>query len=63
MASKSLNSYNPQTVSIPGETIQDLIDELGMKQPELAERMGIHVKTLNEIIKVKILLPPKPHCI
>lgn len=59
MASKTLNTYNPQSVSIPGETIQDLIDELGMKQPELAERMGIHVKTLNEIIKGKNPITPE----
>jgi HTH-type transcriptional regulator/antitoxin HigA len=37
----------------PGETIQDLLDERGLSQTDLAERLGLTKKTVNEIIKGK----------
>jgi addiction module HigA family antidote len=42
-----------ELLSLPGDTIQETLDELGMSQQELAERMGRHKKTINEIIKGK----------
>jgi len=40
-----------ELLSPPGDTIQETLDEIGMSQQELAERMGRHKKTINEIIK------------
>jgi len=38
-------------LSPPGDTIQETIDELGMSQAELAERMGRSKEKLNDMIK------------
>lgn len=40
-------------LSCPGDTIQDTIDEIGMSQAELAERLGRSIPKLNELIKGK----------
>lgn len=32
--------YTPRTVTAPGETLADLLEERHMTQTELAERMG-----------------------
>ncbi len=40
-------------LSAPGDTIQETIDEIGMSQAELAERLGRSVPKLNELIKGK----------
>jgi len=40
-------------LSCPGDSIQEHIDEIGMSQAELAERMGRSVPKLNELIKGK----------
>lgn len=40
-------------LSCPGDTIQDTIDEVGMSQAELAERLGRSIPKLNELIKGK----------
>ncbi|MEZ4724799.1 MAG: ImmA/IrrE family metallo-endopeptidase [Candidatus Kapaibacterium sp.] len=40
-------------LSCPGDTIQEHIDEIGMSQAELAERLGRSVPKLNELIKGK----------
>lgn len=45
--------YHPDRVSAPGVTLLDLIEERGMTQAELAERTGLPLKTINEIIKGK----------
>jgi len=38
-------------LSPPGDTIQETIDSIGMSQAELAERMGLSIEKLNELIK------------
>ena len=43
----------------PGDTIQETIDEFGMSQAELAERMGRTKEKLNELIKGKTPLTKK----
>ncbi len=53
------NAYVPDTVSSPGETILETIEALGMSQVDLAERMGWTPKTVNELIKGKIILTPQ----
>jgi HTH-type transcriptional regulator / antitoxin HigA len=48
-----INQYNPDYVSPPGETLEEVLEERGIPQAELAERMGIPKKKINEIIKGK----------
>ncbi len=40
-------------LSTPGDRIQEHIDFIGMSQAELAERLGISIPKLNELIKGK----------
>jgi addiction module HigA family antidote len=50
--------YRPTSVSAPGETLLDLIDEQGLTQAELARRLNRPLKTINEIIKGKAAIVP-----
>ena len=43
-------SYQPAAVSPPGDTLAELIDELGITQAELARRMGRPLNPVNEMI-------------
>lgn len=43
-------SYQPREVSPPGDTLAELIDELGITQAELARRMGRPLNPVNEMI-------------
>ncbi len=47
------NEYSPDYVSPPGDTLQDVIDALGMSQAELARRMGTSPEVINRIIKAE----------
>jgi addiction module HigA family antidote len=53
------NQYEPEEVSPPGETLQEMLDERGMTQAELATRMGRPKKTVNEIIQGKAAITPE----
>ncbi len=53
------NTYEPRRVSPPGGTLQDILDERGMAQNELAERTGLTPKAINEIIKSKMAITPE----
>ena len=53
MAKTMTNQYAPDTVSAPGETLAEVIEERGMTQTELAHRLGMAHKTVNEIIQGK----------
>ena len=53
MPKPMVNMYNPDVVSRPGETLEEVLDDRGMTQAELAERMGRPKKTINEIIQGK----------
>ncbi|MHB1461719.1 MAG: HigA family addiction module antitoxin [Armatimonadota bacterium] len=46
-------TYQPDHLVTPGDVIQDHLDSLGMKQIELADRLGMTVITINEIINGK----------
>ena len=48
-----MNEYLPDTVSAPGETLRDLLEEMSLSQAELATRMGRPKKTISEIINGK----------
>lgn len=54
-----MNDYSPDWVSPPGHTLQDILDEKGLSQAELARDMGRPLKTINEIIKGKSAITPE----
>ena len=51
MAETMRNEFQPDVAFPPGETLQEMIDVLGMTQAQLSERMGRPKKTINGIIK------------
>jgi HTH-type transcriptional regulator/antitoxin HigA len=51
--------YQPQTVSSPGETLDETLEELEMSQAELARRMGRPAKTIKEIVQGKAAIRPE----
>lgn len=51
--------YIPTHPIPPGETIQDVLDERGISQAELAQRLNRPLKTVNEIIKGKASITPE----
>lgn len=53
MSRAQTNSFVPDYLVTPGEVLEDYLDDLGMTQAELADRMGLAKKTINEIIKGK----------
>lgn len=53
MSSTVLHEYEPDSVTPPGEILEEKLEELGMSQAELAERIGRTKKTVNEIIRGK----------
>jgi addiction module HigA family antidote len=59
MASPGLNEYTPEIVSMPGETLQEVLAEQGISQAQLAQRTGRPRKTINEIIQGKAALTPE----
>lgn len=59
MTEQIRNQYVPDTVSVPGETLEEVLVERGMSQAELAERTGRPKKTINEIVKGKAAITPE----
>jgi HTH-type transcriptional regulator / antitoxin HigA len=55
---KLQNQYKPDSVTPPGETLLELLEERSMSQTELAERMGRPKKTISEIINAKAAITP-----
>jgi len=53
MSKAQANHFFPDYLVTPGEVLEDYLDDLGMTQAELADRMGLAKKTINEIIKGK----------
>jgi len=51
MNATSKNQFNPDYAVPPGDILQEWLDEQGLTQAELAQRMGRAKKTINEIIK------------
>jgi addiction module HigA family antidote len=58
MTRSSRNEYQPDSVSLPGETILEVLESQGMSQADLAQRTGRPRKTINEIVKGKAALTP-----
>lgn len=59
MSNTVLHQYEPDFVTPPGETLEEKLEELGMSQAELAERIGRTKKAVNEIVKGKAPLLPE----
>jgi HTH-type transcriptional regulator/antitoxin HigA len=45
-----MNEFNPDWVSAPGDTIQDLLNERGMSKVELSELAGIPLALVDELL-------------
>lgn len=45
--------YFPDFVTPPGDTLAELLEERGMTQSELSQRLGRPIKTINEIVRGK----------
>jgi HTH-type transcriptional regulator/antitoxin HigA len=58
MTDTHTNQYRPVTVTPPGATLADLIEERGIKQAELATRMGVSPKFINELVAGKASITP-----
>jgi len=54
--SSQVESFAPDWVSPPGDTILDLMEERDWNQVELANRLGFSTKHLNQLIKGKVTL-------
>ena len=59
MTDTQLNQYVPDYLVTPGEILEEYLESLGMTQAELATRMGLAKKTVNEIIKAKSPITPE----
>ena len=51
MSDRIQNEYIPDFVTPPGETLQEMLNTIGMSKAELADRIGKTPKTIGEIIK------------
>lgn len=58
MIRNEVNKYNPDVVSLPGDSLAETLEFLKMSQKELADRLGVTGKTINEIIKGKQSITP-----
>lgn len=52
------NQYRPAAVSAPGITLSDLLEERGIRQAELATRMDVSPKFVNELVGGKVSITP-----
>jgi HTH-type transcriptional regulator/antitoxin HigA len=43
-------AFRPTYAVPPGETIADLLEEHGMTQTELAQRLGVTLKHVNQVV-------------
>jgi HTH-type transcriptional regulator / antitoxin HigA len=53
------NEYHPDSVSLPGETLEEVLTDRQMTQVDLATRSALSLKTINEIIKGKAAITPE----
>ena len=59
MAAKNKTPYRPNRVTPPGEILAEALEERGLTQADLSERIGMAPKTINQIIKAKAPLTPE----
>jgi HTH-type transcriptional regulator/antitoxin HigA len=53
MAKNDIDTFAPDFVPPPGETIAELLEEHEMTQTDLARRLGVSLKHLNQVVKGK----------
>ncbi|TKA00495.1 HigA family addiction module antitoxin [Actinacidiphila oryziradicis] len=53
------HEYAPQTVSPPGETLKETLEELGISQADLARHTGLSTKHVNQIVQGTAALSPE----
>jgi addiction module HigA family antidote len=53
------SEYRPDIAIAPGETITEVLEDLGMSQTELAERMGRPLNKVNEVVNGKRAITPE----
>ena len=58
--SSTTNTYHPDRVSLPGETLQEILDERQMSQAELALATGRPPKTIHEVSEMVAWREPIP---
>jgi addiction module HigA family antidote len=58
MSEHLTNAYEPVAVSPPGATLADLLEERSIRQKELAVRMDVTPKFINELIAGKASISP-----
>ncbi len=59
MSRTATHEFEPDFVSLPGETLQEVLEERGISQANLAERTGRPKKTINEIVQGKTAITPE----
>src|ERR1019366_5163303 len=59
MASNLQSGWQPDWTVVPGDILLEALQERGMTQSELAQRLGRPLKTVNEIIKGKAAITPE----
>ncbi|GAA2095726.1 HigA family addiction module antitoxin [Actinomadura alba] len=56
---KLYRDYEPDYAVPPGETIREFLDELGMTQRQLAARLALSLKHVNQLIQGLVPLSPE----
>jgi HTH-type transcriptional regulator / antitoxin HigA len=59
MSTRIENEYVPSSVTHPGTTLAEALEERGMSQAQLSERTGRPRKTINEIVKGLTAITPE----
>ena len=59
MIDNTKTSFQPDYISIPGDSLKEMLKFIHMTQAELAKRTGRPVKTINEIIKGRTTITPE----
>jgi len=59
MSRKKDNQFKPDYAVLPGETLKETIDALGISQADLAERTGRSLKTIKEIVQGQAAITPE----
>src|SRR5690606_28531390 len=55
---RTLYKYEPDFAVAPGETLKEVLEDLGMSQAELATRTGLSPKHVNQVIQGHVGLTP-----
>ncbi len=58
MSNRIQNEYVPDVVTPPGDTLQEIIDTIGMTKAELADRIGKTPKFINDIVNHHAAITP-----